>query len=301
VFFSDFPSPGRHVAYRLNMILITGGTGTSGQPIVQGLLDRGERVRALSRDPEKAARTLGDDVEIARGNFSDPASLEAAMEGVDRAMLIVASLPDQPAMESAFIDAAGRAGVGYIVKFSVIRPDVNSPMRFMRGHAQAEAKLKSSGIAWTMLRPTFFLQNLLGLAHSAKRGTIHMDAGDGQTPFVDTRDIAAVAVTALTERGHEGKTYEITGPRAVGMADVAREISAVSGREVKYVNVPPEAAKQALMQAGVPEWNAAGINELNAALREGKMANVTDVVREIGKKEPTTLQQFVRENANVFR
>jgi uncharacterized protein YbjT (DUF2867 family) len=283
------------------MILITGGTGTSGQPIVQALLDRGERVRALSRDPEKAAKTLGDDIEIARGDFSDPASLEAAMEGVDRAMLIVASLPDQPAMESAFIDAAKRAGVEHIVKFSAVGADPNSPLRFMRGHGEAEAKLKSSGIAWTMLQPTFFLQNILGLAHAARRGTIHMDAGDGKAPFVDTRDIAAVAAAALTERGHEGKTYEITGPRAVGMADVAREVSAVTGREVRYENVPPEAAKQALMQAGVPEWNAAGINELNAALRAGKMANVTNVVREVGKKEPTTLDQFVRENAGVFR
>src|SRR5690349_4074750 len=146
------------------MILITGGTGTSGQPIVQALLDRGERVRALSRDPEKAAKTLGDDVEIARGDFSDPASLEAAMDDVDRAMLIVASLPDQSAMESAFIDAAKRSGVEHIVKFSAVGADVKSPMRFMRGHGEAEAKLKSSGIAWTMLQPTFFLQSILGLA-----------------------------------------------------------------------------------------------------------------------------------------
>ena len=122
------------------MILITGATGTSGRPIVNALLERGERVRVLARDPEKAAKLLGDDVEIVRGDFSDVGSLEAAMEGVERAMLIINSVPNLVELEANFIDAAKRSDVGHVVKFSVDLADENSDMRFMRLHATSEAK-----------------------------------------------------------------------------------------------------------------------------------------------------------------
>jgi uncharacterized protein YbjT (DUF2867 family) len=284
------------------MILLTGATGTSGRPIVDALLARAERVRVLARDPEKAATLLPDEVEIVRGDLGDPQSLEAAMEGVDRALLLVASVENLPELDAKFIDAADRVGVPHVVKFSAVDADPNSPMRFMRGHGESEAKLKASGLAWTMLRPTFFLQNLLGMAGMIKRsGAIHLPTGDGRAPFVDTRDIAAVAAAALTERGHEGKTYETTGPRAISVADIAKAISDVVGREVKHVDVPPDAAKQGLLHAGVPEWNADGINELNAAMKDGQLARVTNTVREIGKKEPVTLEQFVREHADAFK
>lgn len=283
------------------MILITGATGTSGRPIVNALLERGERVRVLARDPEKAAKLLGDDVEIVRGDFSDVGSLEAAMEGVERAMLIINSVPNLVELEANFIDAAKRSDVGHVVKFSVDLADENSDMRFMRLHATSEAKLKGSGLAWTMLHPTFFLQNILGYAAMVKAGALYMPTGNGKAPFVDTRDIAAVAAAALTERGHEGKTYVITGPRSVSLADIAKALGDAIGREVKHVDVPPEAAKQSLVQAGVPEWSADGINELNAALKAGRFDHLSSAVRDVGKKEPITLEQFVREHAAVFQ
>src|SRR3954466_15153469 len=130
------------------MILVTGATGTSGVEIVRALLALAERPRVLARDPEKAANLLGDDVEIARGDFTDPASLEAAMEGVERALLLTVSAPTVVEHETNFIEAAKRAGVRHIVKFSVLLADEKSPMRFMRQHAEVEAKLKSSGVAW---------------------------------------------------------------------------------------------------------------------------------------------------------
>ena len=282
------------------MILLTGATGTSGTPIVRALLARAERVRVLARDPEKAAATLGDDVEIVRGDFADPQSIEAAMEGVERALLLSGPARDLVELESNFIDAATRAGVGHVVKFSATGAG-GGASRFAQLHGESEAKLKSSGLAWTMLQPTFFMQNLLGFAPMVKTGAIYMPAGDGRAAYVDTRDIAEVAAAALVERGHEGKSYEITGPASVGMADIAREFSALLGRDVRYVDVPPDTAKQSMLQSGIPEWNVDGINELNAAMKAGQLDRVTTVVRDVAKKGPITLGQFLREHADTFR
>jgi uncharacterized protein YbjT (DUF2867 family) len=278
------------------MILVTGGTGTSGKPIVEALLARTERVRVLARDPEKAATLLGPDVEIVRGDLQDPQSIEAAMDGVERALLLTASAPNLLELETNFIKAAESAGVRHVVKFSVDLAE----MRFMRVHGQAETALRHSTLAWTMLQPTFFMQNILGYAGMAKSGALYMPTGSGRAPFVDTRDIAAVAAAALTEVGHEGRRYVITGPRSVSIADIAAVLSEVMGREVRHVDVPPEAAKQALLATGMTEWYADGVNELNAGLKAGTFDHVTDTVRTVGKKEPTTLEDFLREHAGVF-
>ena len=284
------------------MILVTGGTGTSGQPIVEALLARAERVRVLARDPERAATLLGPDVEIVRGDLQDVQSIEAAMDGVERALLLTASAPNLLELETNFIKAAVSAGVRHVVKFSVALGDPSAAdMRFMRVHGQAETALRHSGLDWTMLQPTFFMQNILGYADMAKSGALYLPTGAGRAPFVDTRDIAAVAAAALTERGHEGQRYLITGPRSVSAADIAAGLSEVMGREVKHIDVPPEAAKQALSATGMSEWYADGVNELNAGLKAGKFDHVTDAVRVIGKKEPTTLEQFLREHAAAFR
>src|SRR5687768_9682387 len=133
------------------MILVTGATGTSGAAIVRALLERAERPRVLVRDPEKAAALLGEDVEIARGDTNDPDSLDAALEGVDRTLMLSPSIPEHAQLEANVVDAAQRAGVKHVVKFSVFGADANSSMRFQRQHAESERRLKDSGIAWTML------------------------------------------------------------------------------------------------------------------------------------------------------
>jgi uncharacterized protein YbjT (DUF2867 family) len=282
------------------MILVTGATGTSGSEIVKALQNKAQRIRVLARNPEKAA-ALGEDIDIARGDLTDPASLDAAMEGVEKALLLTPSNPRLPEMESNFIDAAKRANVRHLVKFSVYLADPQSPMRFMRQHAEIESKLKASGIAWTMLRPTFFMQNLLDLAGMIKSGAIYMPTGNGRASYVDVRDIAAVAATALSESGHEGQTYPITGPQSVSYADIAAIFSRVLGREIKHVDVPPEAAKQALMQAGIPEWSADGINELNAGVKAGQFDHVFDTVTKVARKEPINLEQFIAEHRSTFQ
>jgi uncharacterized protein YbjT (DUF2867 family) len=143
------------------MILITGGTGTSGSAIVTALLAMDAPVRVMARDPQKAARHLGDRVEIARGDFDDSASLDAALEDCDHALLLTTPSQRMGEQETSFINAAKRAGVKHLVKFSVYGVDANSSRFFPRTHGRVEDELRSSGLRWTMLRPTFFMQNFL--------------------------------------------------------------------------------------------------------------------------------------------
>jgi uncharacterized protein YbjT (DUF2867 family) len=203
-------------------------------------------------------------------------------------------------LEEAFIAAAKRSGVKHIVKFSVIQAAPDAGYLFARMHGEVENHLKASGLAWTMLRPTFFMQNLLGIASMIKAGAIYQPAGDGKAAYVDVRDIAAVAAAVLTESGHEGKVYDITGPELLSMHDIAAALSNLLGREIKFVDIPKEAAREAMINAGLPDWSADAINDLTAHMKAGKMTEVTNTVRAIAKKEPITFEQFIRDHRDAF-
>jgi uncharacterized protein YbjT (DUF2867 family) len=283
------------------MILVTGGTGTAGGEIVSQLAATGSPFRAMVRDAAKAAVLKGTGVEIVVGDLAKPESLPAALKGIEQVMLVSPPVPNAAELEGNLVAAARRAGVRHIVKFSAMTADPNSKARFPRLHGIAERAIVESGIAWTFLRPTFFMQNLLGLAAMVKGGTIYQPCGEGKAGFVDTADIAAVAVEALTEPGHEGMAYEITGPELLGYHDVARVFSEVLGKRVTYQDVPPAAAREGLLAAGIPAWNADGILELCDQMRAGEYARLSTVVQDVGKKEPVSLAAFVRENAAMFR
>jgi uncharacterized protein YbjT (DUF2867 family) len=283
------------------MILVTGGTGTSGVPIVEALLEHAARVRVLARDPEKAAHLLGDEVEIARGDLGDVHSIEAAMEGCDRALLN--SSPDHKLVEQQgnFIKAAKRAGVEYVVKFSMASADSKSKRTFAHWHGQVEDELRASGLAWTMLRPPFFMENLFSLTPMIKECVVYHPAGAGRAAFVDTGDIAAVAAICLMEPGHEGKGYEITGPVALSYADICTTIERVLDHPVHYRECSFEQAKQSMMQSGLPEWAADAINELAMGMKEGIYGKVTTVVQDVAKRRPRSLEEFVSDNIAAFR
>jgi len=256
----------------------------------------------LVRDPEKAAKLLGDDVEIARGDFTDAASLDAAMEDVDCALLLTPPSQDQVELQKSFIDAAARNRLRHVVKYSAAGADTGSASTFARQHGQSEQHLRDSGIGWTMLRPSFFMQNLLGLKSMLAGGAIYMPTGNGRAPFVDVRDIAAVAAQVLNNpAAHAGRVYDITGPQSLSYSDVADIFARVLGREIRYTEVPPAQAKQGMMQMGMPEWLADAINQLSEGMKKGQFDRVTNIVRDVGKKEPTAVEQFVRENAAQFQ
>jgi uncharacterized protein YbjT (DUF2867 family) len=282
------------------MILVTGGTGTSGAPVVEQLRAKGVAFRAMVRNPQKAEGLRGPKIEVVAGDLAKPDSLAAALKGIERVFLLSSPAPNQTELETNLVNAAKAAGVRHIVKFSAMTADPKAVSRFPRSHGQIEEQIRKSGLSWTFLRPTFFMQNLLGFADMVRQGVIYQPAGKSKAAFVDTRDIAAVAVAALTEPGHEGKAYEISGPQLLSYDDIAAIFFKVVGNPVKYQDIPPAAAKQAMLAMGIGEWNVDGINELMDQMRADKYCMLSDAVQNVGHKAPTTLEQFVRENAKVW-
>lgn len=283
------------------MILITSAPGNNANAVIRELTKAGVRVRALLRNPNSAGEIKGPLVEVAVGDFLNTASLDAALRGVEKAFLIPPTDPRSVEMQVNFIRAAKRAGTRHVVKLSVNGADVNSPVRVARWHAEGEKELEASGIPFTHLRPNAFMQNLLGLAPTiVSQGEFYQPAADGKVSHIDVRDIAAVAAKALTENGHQGKTYVITGPEALSYDEAASKISKAIGKPVKYVNVTPEDFKKSLLGWGIPEFMADGLNEFFAAIRAGYCAVVTNTVEEVTKRKPISFDDFVRDFAGAF-
>ncbi len=285
------------------MILVTGATGLNGSELLRRLSAKGIPSRALARNIAKAqALTLLPDVEVVEGDMARPDSLTAALRGVERAMLISSSDPAMLEVQSSFIEAARKAGVRHVVKLSGIIPELDSPFRFARMHAQVEKRLEASGMAYTHLRagefmPAYFRQ----VPSIVARGILALPMGDARIACIDIGDIAEVAVTVLTTSGHEGKVYPLTGPEALSMADLAEKLSAATGKAIRYVDVPPEDARQARLAAGLPPYLADGLDELFAERRKGKESKVWPTIEEVFGWQPTSFDQFARRNAAIFR
>jgi uncharacterized protein YbjT (DUF2867 family) len=279
------------------MILVIGATGTVGSEVVRQLVATGERPRALVRDPATARQRLGDQVEHVVGDLDRPETIAAALAGVDRVFLLTTQSSRQPEWERAVIGAAARAGVGQLVKLSVFRANEQSPLQVARQHGQAERVLAQSGLAATILRPVFFMQNLLAMVHD---GAIATAAGDGRVAMVDARDIAAVAVATLTGGGHAGKTYTLTGPEALSFYQVASILSRQTGRPLRHVRVPPDKVRVALQGRGVAAWYADDMAKLHSMLAVGYEEVVTDDIHRVTGRPPRTLAQFAGDHAGVL-
>jgi uncharacterized protein YbjT (DUF2867 family) len=279
------------------MILVIGATGTVGSEVVRQLVATGERPRALVRDPATARQRLGDQVEQVVGDLDRPETIAAALAGVDRVFLLTTQSSRQPEWERAVIGAAARAGVGQLVKLSVFRANEQSPLQVARQHGQAERVLAQSGLAATILRPVFFMQNLLAMVHD---GAIATAAGDGRVAMVDARDIAAVAVATLTGGGHAGKTYTLTGPQALTFYQVASILSRQTGRPLRHVRVPPDKVRVALQGRGLAAWYADDMAKLHSMLAVGYEEVVTDDIHRVTGRPPRTLAQFAGDHAGVL-
>ncbi|HET9255187.1 MAG TPA: SDR family oxidoreductase [Pseudonocardiaceae bacterium] len=282
----------------MNRILVTGATGTVGVNVVRELGERGVAVRVLTRDLRRAACALGDAVEIVRGDFADPVSVQAALRGIERVFVCSPNHPRQVEHETTVIAAAARAGVQLIVKIGAIIAEIGSPLRFADAHARIEEHLRACGRPSVVLRPSFFMSNpLVSLAWTGQAGAVFAPAGEAKLAMIDPRDVATVAAVVLTGDGHEGRTYSLTGPEALTYHDVARELSAVTGRSVNYVGISDSVAREAMVGDGLPEWLADQIVLLWGALRRGAVATTTDVFRALTGHEPRTFADFARDFA----
>lgn len=283
------------------MILFTGLTGKVGDAIVKLLPEFGVQARGLVRDPGKAAALEAAGVEVAVGDLGDAAAVGAALEGCEKAFLLMANGPRQLELELGFIEAARGAGLAHLVKMSANGADSASTAVLKRFHGAAEERLRASGLPCTVIRPNFFMQNLLWMAAEiAARDAFSMPMGKGRVGIIDVRDVARFVLTALTQPGHENKTYEITGPELLSFHDIARQLSAATGRTIRYIDLAPEAFRQALAQWMPDAWQVEAVAQLFALIAQDQGALVNDVYRQTTGREPAPLRQFFQDFAPAF-
>lgn len=284
-------------------ILVTGATGTIGSILIEKLSAARVPARALVRNREKGERIEKLGLEVAPGDLDKPETLKPALAGIEKVFLLSSPDPRQSELQSNLVQAAREAGVRHIVKLSVI--GIGSGLESIslgRLHLETEKEIERSGMAYTHLRPNGFMQNTLMHAATIKaQGAFYAPFGESRESCVDARDVAAVAFSTLTEEGHEGKAYEITGPESLSYAEMARELSSALGREIKYVEVPVEAARTAMLGAGMQTWLTEALVELFYFYRDGGAAHVTDTVRQVTGQAPITFAQFARDYAQAFK
>ncbi|WP_128546823.1 SDR family oxidoreductase [Larkinella soli] len=273
-------------------ILVTGATGTIGRPLVRQLQHLGASFVAGVRQPEKAAETLGLSADrIVSFDFSDPATFAGAVEGVDRIFLLGPPLRlDLTELVAPFIDFLRDRGIRRVVYLSALREEkMGDQLNF---HSRILKKLENDGFETTVLRPTFFAQNFRNFEweNITLRGITYVPAGTGRVAFVDAEDIAAVAAAALTQEGHIGKTYELTGPESLTHFEAADRLTEVTGRTVVYPNPSPEEYTETLRASGAPDFIAPYMITAYSLVRNHLVDLVTSDVEKVTGRKPTSLK-----------
>ena len=284
------------------MILITGATGKTGSATAKSLGEKGETFRALIRNEEKKERleSLGGEVVI--GSIENTEVVNQSMQGVKTVLVLLPNSESQLALEKQLVDSAKQAGVERIVKMSSIEatPDATSPIPKL--HLESEEYIKQSGLAWTMIKPNFYMQNLLASAGTIKeQGKIFLPMGDGKTGMIDTTDVGKVLAKVLSEDGHESMNHEITGPEILSFYEVAEIFSQVLGKQVDYVDVPMDAYKETLGQFLTNQWHLDAVIDLFKGIAEGGIEDKTDTFNELMGETPKSLSQFLAENSFIFK
>ena len=269
------------------------------------LANRGVTVRAGVHSIIKGDRLrhIYPDIQLVEIDYNRPNTLHVALTGVERVFLLTPFVENQVALAKQVIDAAKQAGVQQIVRLSVSGADAQPGIQLGRWHREVEGYLEQSGLAYTILRPNSFMQNFINYNSDSicKKGKFYLPLDNGRLSYVDVRDIASVAATVLTDdiAQHQGQAYTLTGPAALSGDDVAAAISQATGRSIAYVDVPEEAARQAMSQA--PSWMVDAMMELHNLGKAGHAAAVTNTVEEIASRPPYTFEQFAQDYHQRFQ
>lgn len=284
-------------------IFVTGATGSVGAQLIQKLGSLNQQVKALTRRGLQPAALHGiAHAEAVTGDLADPASFEAALQGVEKAFLLTNSSEQAENLQLNFVEAAHRAGVKHIVKLSQIAASESSPVRFLRYHAKVENRIKELDFNYTFLRPNLYMQGLLGFKEYIRdKSQFFASIGNARVSAVDVRDIAAVAAACLTETGHENKIYDITGPEPLSHQQMADVFSRVLGKPIQFIDVIPDQMQAGLRAAGFPQWQVDGLIEDYAHYARGEAAGVCNTVETVTGKSPICFEQFVVDYSAIFR
>ena len=260
-----------------------------------------EKCRAMYRSKADAAQApAGTEAVIA--DFSDKTSLASALRGVESLYLVCSPIPDLVQLEGNAIEASAAAGVRRIVLNSALGAG-DFKKSFPSWHRKVEDKLKAANIAYCILRPNSFLQNLL--AHYAPsiraEGAFYNAMGNARVSYVDVRDIAAVAAKALRSSQHHGKTYELNGPEALTCTEVAAKIAQHAEIAARYVETSADAQRKGMLDQGMPEWQVKALLDLQEYYTRGRGGTLDGVLEELLERPPITMDRFLDEFAGEFR
>lgn len=280
--------------------LIFGATGNIGSRVTERLIARGERPSVFVRNAKKAKVLFGDQVDIHVGDLEKPrSSLAAALAGIDEVFLVTDG-PDLDLRDRAVAVAAKSAGVRHVVKLSTL--DVHTGVGTGPWHARGEVAVRESGVAFTFIQSAGFMLNALGWAHSIReRGVLRSSTGQGKIAFIHPDDIAEVAAAALITRDHDGQSVVITGPEALSYGEMAATIGGAIGKRVRFEEISDQQA-----YAGVVRWAGKGpyadaLVDIWRAVREGRLATVSDGVQQVLARKPISFDRWAEENANAFQ
>lgn len=276
------------------MILVTGATGKVGSALVERLEAAGGRFRVAARSPEKAAGK-----QAVLFDFDRPETFPSALAGIEKLFLLTSGGTQR---ETAAVAAAKKAGVERIVKLSVWGAEEDA-FALGRLHRAVERDIEASGLDWTFLRPNSFMQNFsTSLAPTIKsQGAFYPYGHSARISVIDARDIGAVAAKALTEEGHSGKAYKLSGPESLTNQEMAEKLSRAIGRTVRFVDLPDDEYEKALVAAGVPAPYAAALVDLSRYYTTGAGAAVTPDFERVAGRRPISFDQFARDHARVWQ
>lgn len=271
------------------MILITGATGTIGREVVRLLAAGQERVRAMTRSPARTVASFPFGVEVVRADFTDPESLVVAAEGAKAVFMLSAPGPWVVQHDEAMLAAARSAGVRKAVKLSAIGTGDERDVKVGDWHLPGEQAVRSSGLAWTVLRPSSFASNALRWAEAIRAGTpIPNPMGTGTQGVIDPTDVAEVAARTLTSPDHDGHVYTLTGPELLSVHDMAQQLGHVLGRTIETVDVPLEDYRVQLSAAGMdPAFIETAVTGARLIAEGGNATLTGDVERVLGRPART--------------
>ena len=279
-------------------VLVTGATGNTGSLLVPKLLKAGVNVRVFVRDEAKAKSLKDLGAEVIAGNLNEAVTILPAVKNIDKIYLLTWNGETQLQQAENVINAAKYEGVPHIVRHSMWGPE-NS--RIVKQGSKIEEMVKSSGLQWTLLKPTFFMQNTMMAAQTiSSDGVVYWGMKDGKLGMIDVRDIVDTAYAVITGAGHEGKSYILTGPEAISFSDVANIFSNVLNRQVKYVNVPGEVLLQSMIGMGMPEWIAKGYVELMEGFSKNFAIDTTKNVEILTGNPARSFEQFAKDFSYLF-
>ena len=283
-------------------MLVVGATGTVGSGVLAALVAKGADVRGLAHSEAGLAAVKQAGAEPVSGELTDLDSLRGAFDGVDAAFVVTRGMDNQVEMAVNAIEAARRAGVRRIVRLSAFVPEPALNTILGRQHQEIDETVKASGVAYTILRPTFFMQNILGAAQTiASGGVMYLPFGTGRAGIIDVRDIVDVAVeTLLSSGGHLGRTYTLTGPTSISMHDVAKALTRALGREINYVDVPVQAGVDSFVAMGMPKFMADTFGELFVNFAQGGADRATGDVEQVTGHPARSIDDFARDFATAF-